>query len=233
MMLNHEEQQVLDDDSGDSEDDTGTRLFGKDLREIVGLPGLAVTILLDDGLTSPLRLYQTAKPELDKLFKANPESGARDRTRLKCFRTLLLNVLPSDLKEREGIPTRELVEETLNRQAEQAQAVAVAKSTPRPEAPSEPPRDDRPTARQPDMYNGDPKKWQEFKNSFTAYMMSQSLQYKYVLDHDEKRYDFAARTGPGADDDAQDTHDDFKWYRCNYEVRNHKVFNILRGTHKT
>jgi hypothetical protein len=80
------------------------------------------------------------------------------------------------------------------------------------------------------MYAGDPKKWQEFENSLTAYMMSQSLQYKYVLDHDKKRYNFAAQTGPGADDDAQDTNDDFKQYRSNYyEVRNHKVFNILRG----
>ena len=219
MLLDHEEQQVLDNDSGDSKDDTQTRQLGRDLCEVVGLPGSAVTILLDDGLTSPLRLYQTAKPELDKLFKANPEFGARDRTRLNCYRTLLLNVLPSDLKEREGIPTKELLEEALNRQAKQAQAVAVAKSTPRREAPLEPPRDDRPTARQPDMYDGDPKKWPEFKNSFTVYMMSQSLQYKHVLDQDEKRYDFAARTGPGADDEAQDTHDDFKRYQCNYEVR--------------
>jgi hypothetical protein len=111
MLLDHEEQQVLDDDSEDSEDGAGTRMFFRDLREVVGL----LTILLIDGLTSPLRLYQTAEPELDKLFKANPEFGARDRTRLKCFRTLLLNVLPLDLKEREGIPTRELLEEALNR----------------------------------------------------------------------------------------------------------------------
>jgi hypothetical protein len=81
----------------------------------------------------------------------------------------------------------------------------------------------------PEMYNGDPKKWHEFKNSFTAYMMLQILQYKYVLDHDEKRYSFDARTRPEADDKAQDTHDDFKQYPSNYEVRNHKVWNNLKG----
>jgi hypothetical protein len=142
MLHNHEEQQVLDNNSWDSEDGTGTQMFFRDLREVVELLGLAITILLNEGLTSPLRLYQTAKTELEKLFKANPEFRARDRTRLKCFRLLLLNVLPSDLKEREGIPTKELLKEALNRQAEQAQAVAVAKSTPRREAPLEPPRDD-------------------------------------------------------------------------------------------
>ena len=81
----------------------------------------------------------------------------------------------------------------------------------------------------PDMYDGDPKKWQEFKTSFTAYMMSQSLQYKHVLDHDEKRYDFVAQIGPEADDEAQDTHDDFKRHRSNYEGRNHKIFNNHKG----
>ena len=137
--------------------------------------------------------------------------------------------MPSDLRDREGIPTRKLLEDTLNRQAEQAQAVTVAESTLRRDALLEPPRDDRPVARMPDMYDGDPKKWHEFKTSFTAYMMSQSLQYKHILDHDDKRYGYPNRTGPVADASAQDTHEDFSRYWSNYEVRNHKVFNSLKG----
>ena len=124
-----------DDDGRDSVSASTMQLWFFDLRQVVELLGPAIEILLKEGLSSPIRLYQTAKTELDELFRANPEFRARDRTRLKCFRTLLFNVLPSDLMEREGIPTLEQLEDALNRQAEQAQAVAVAKSTPRREAP--------------------------------------------------------------------------------------------------
>jgi hypothetical protein len=124
----------------------------------------------------PLCHSTTAEAELDRLFRVNPILGARDRTRLKCFRSLLLKENISDLRDREGTTTRVLLEETLNRQTKQAQAVTVAKSTPsRRDVPSEPPRDDRPSSHMPDMHNGDPEKWHEFKKSFTAYMMSQSL----------------------------------------------------------
>ena len=225
VARNPEEQQVLDDVAWDSEDDSGMLRFRRDLRVVVHLSESAVTALLTDGLTSPLRLFQTAEAELDRLFNANPAITARDQTRLKCFRSLLLKELPSDLRNRAGIPTRQLLEDALNQQAKQAQAATVAESTLRRDALSEPPWDDRATARMPDMYDGDPKKWHEFKTSFTAYMMSQSLQYKHVLDHDEKRYDFPNRTGPEADANARDTHEDFTRYRSNHEVRNHKVFN--------
>ena len=162
-IRNSEEQQVLDDVTADSEDDSGINRFMKDLRVTVQLSMLAVTDLFKNGLTSPLRLFQTAEAELNRLFDANPAITARDRSRLKCFRSLLLKELPSDLRNRVGIPTRELLEDALNQQAKQAQAATVAESTLRRDAFSEPPRDDRPIARMPDMYDGDPKKWHEFK----------------------------------------------------------------------
>ena len=73
--MDKEDQQVLRDD----EDDILIQQFGKRLREVVGLAGPSVRVLLNNGLTSPLALFQTAESELDKLFRDHPSFGARDR----------------------------------------------------------------------------------------------------------------------------------------------------------
>ena len=87
--MDNEDRQALRDDSGNDEDNILVQQFGKGLREVMGLGGPSVRVLLDDGLTSPLALFQTAETELDKLFRGHPIFGARDRRRLKCFRSAI------------------------------------------------------------------------------------------------------------------------------------------------
>jgi hypothetical protein len=85
----------------------------------------------------------------------------------------------------------------------------------------------------PEPFNGNARKWEQFRNSFTSYMLSSKLQYRHVLDHSPKRYQYAVKTCPEADIEAGDTHMDFWKFPSNYNERNQKVFTTLKSLIKS